>query len=319
MAGFSIGNILRVRVECGLMLDLARIAPFFLFAALPTLAHAAGPLTTSQTGVTGTFGKCDPVIHDKLVGAEWRSPSECEVMFDAYVRKRLTSALQPAIDSLTAQGWKVTRQVEAQSLTSIPRHTESKPFQMTEQQMHQGGAFYVSFGLPESSPVYQRYNQATMDLMQKAMAQAQAGKNPSMDAANDAARALDENTKISIAVAINQPSEGMANFKTGHSVKPLPGGGYSVEVPYTQSPTGGDITASHRVTFVFFGAWASTPVSTRSGEGEDLLVKGNLNSTPANLMKVQNIRIRIQAGTAQAQEVMKLVDWNALRDLMAGK
>lgn len=274
---------------------------------------------TTAEKPTGTFGNCDPHIYDKLAGAEWRSPSDCEVKFDAYVRKGLTAALQPAIDGLTAQGWKVTGQAEGQSLTSIPRHTESKPFQLTEQQMHQGGAFFVSFGLPDSSPIYQRYNQAAMDLMRKAMAQLQAGKNPSMDAANVAARALEENTKASINVAINVASQGMANFKSGHIVKPLAGGGYTVEVPYTQSPSGGDITASQRVTFVFLGAWAPAPTSTPSGAGEDIQVKGNLDSSPANLLKVQNIRIRIQGGTAQAQQVIKVLDWNALQALLAGK
>ncbi len=268
---------------------------------------------------TGTFGNCDPQIHDRLAGAEWRSPSDCEVKFDAYVRTGLTAALQPVIDGLTAQGWKVTGQAEAQPLTSIPRHTESKPFQLTEQQMHQGGEFSVSFGLPDSSPTYQRYNQAAMDLMQKAMAQLQAGKNPSMDAANDAARALEENTKIGISVGINLGSQGMANFKSGHTVKPLPGGGYSVEAPYTQSPSGGDITASQRVTQVFLGPWAPAPTSTPAGAGENIQVKGNLDSSPANLLKVQNIRIRIQGGTAQAQQVLSLLNWNALQALLAGK
>jgi hypothetical protein len=266
---------------------------------------------------TGMFGNCDPAIHDKLAGAEWRSPSGCEVIFDAYARKGLTAAIEPVIDGLTAQGWKVISSVEAQSLTSIPRHTESKPFQLTEQSMHQGGAFFVSLGLPESSPIYQRLSQAAMAEMQKAITAAQAGKALPMDEATDAARALDENTKIGISVAINLSGAGISNFKGGHTVTPLPGGGYAIEVPYAQSPGGGDITAAQHVTCVFLGAWGPAPASTQSGGDENIQVKGALN--PAKLLAVQNIRIRIQGGPAQAQQVIKLINWNALQALMEGK
>jgi hypothetical protein len=36
-------------------------------------------------------------------------------------------------------------------------------------------------------------------------------------------------------------------------------------------------------------------------------------------MAVQNVRIRIQGGTALAQQVIKLMDWSALQQLIAGK
>jgi hypothetical protein len=45
-------------------------------------------------------------------------------------------------------------------------------------------------------------------------------------------------------------------------------------------------------------------------------VKGTLNN--ARLMSLQTIRIRIQSGTDLAQQVIKLIDWSALQNLMAG-
>jgi hypothetical protein len=268
---------------------------------------------------TGTFGNCDPQIHDRLAGAEWRSPSECEVKFDAYARRGLTAALQPVIDGLAAQGWKVVSSVETQSLTSIPRHTESKPFQLTEQSMHQGGAFFASLSLDPNSPIYQEYNQLAMDEMKKIITAAQAGKTVPMDAATSASRALEENTKIGIRVGINYGNAGMTNFKAGHTVKPLPGGGFTVEVPYEQPPTGGGPDGAVRILHIFLGAWSPAPTSTSTGTGENIQVKGTLDSGSANLLKVQNVSIQIQAGAAQAQQVLKLLDWNALQQLMAGK
>jgi len=267
---------------------------------------------------TGTFGNCDPHIYDKLAGAEWRSPSDCEVKFDAYARKGLSAALQPVIDGMAAQGWKVTNAVETQSLTSIPRHTEGKPFQLTEQAMHQHGAFFVSLALDQSSPTYQRLSQASTDAMQKAAADMKGGNYQSMTAATEAYRTLEENTKINIIVGINYAGGGMVNFKAGHTVKPLPGGGFAIDVPNEQSPGGGGPDGAMHVLHVFLGAW-SPATSKPSGDGEDISVKANLDTSPASLLKVQNVSIRIQAGSAQAQQVLKLIDWNALQALMAGR
>ena len=278
------------------------------------LHRSAPPLLTS-----GTFGQCDPEIHDKLAGAEWRSPSECEVNFDAYVRKGLAAAMQPVIDNLTGQNWKVTGLVEAQSLTSIPRHTESKPFQLVEQSMHQGGAFHVSFSLDQNSPIYQRYNQAPMDEAGKVVAAAQAGKNVPMDASIEAAQVLEENTRIGIDVRINAPSVGVTSFKAEHTTRSLPDGGFVVEVPHAQRPSGGGLDSAQRVFYVFLGAWSPAPVSRVAGEGEEITVKGNLNLSASALLKVQNIAIRIQAGTAQAEQVLKRINWTMLHQLLAGR
>jgi hypothetical protein len=320
------GQQVELRGGDAITVNITHMDNLVLEATFSGAATGAGPLKIA--GViklhraapaeqpTGNFGNCDPVIYDKLAGAEWRSPSECEVNFDAYARKGLTVALAPVVSSFTAGGWRVMKQVETQSLTSIPRHTESKPFQLNEQQMHQSSAFYVLFGLPDSSPAVERLNQAAMDQMQKAIAAAQAGHAVPMDAANDAARALDEASKIGITVAINLASQGISNFKGGHTVTQLAGGGFAVEAPYVQAPTGGDIAAAQRVTYVFVGAWAPPPASRPGGADEEILVKGALN--PAKLLAVQNIRIRIQGSTANAQQVIRSIDWSALKALLAG-
>jgi hypothetical protein len=64
------------------------------------------------------------------------------------------------------------------------------------------------------------------------------------------------------------------------------------------------------------GAWAPPPASRPGGADEEILVKGALN--PAKLLAVQNIRIRIQGSTANAQQVIRSIDWSALKALLAG-
>lgn len=293
-------------------------------------ATGAGPLTISgviklhRTATaekpTGTFGNCDPQIYDRLAGAEWRSPSDCEVKFDAYVRKGLTAALQPVIETLTAQGWNVTSAVEPQSLTSIPRHTEDKPFQLAEQQTHQGGAFYVSLALDKSSPIYQQYDSQTQAAMQQMADQMKASvasvTKSTTDAMHDAVKEQQEHTTLQIGIAINAPGAGITIFKGGHTVTQLPAGGFAVSAPFVQAPGGGGEDGAQRVTYVFLGPFTPPAAAASSGR-ENVQVKGTLNN--ARLMSVQTIRIRIQSGTELAQQVIKLIDWSALQNLMAGK
>jgi hypothetical protein len=293
-------------------------------------ATGAGPLTISgviklhRTATaekpTGTFGNCDPQIYDRLAGAEWRSPSDCEVKFDAYVRKGLTAALQPVIETLTAQGWNVTSAVEPQSLTSSPRHTEDKPFQLAEQQTHQGGAFYVSLALDKSSPIYQQYDSQTQAAMQQMADQMKASvasvTKSTTDAVHDAVKEQQEHTTLQIGIAINAPGAGITIFKGGHTVTQLPAGGFAVSAPFVQAPGGGGEDVAQRVTYVFLGPF-TPPAAAASSGPENVQVKGTLNN--ARLMSVQTIRIRIQSGTELAQQVIKLIDWSALQNLMAGK
>jgi hypothetical protein len=58
--------------------------------------------------VTGTYGDCDAVIHDKYVGAEVRSPSGCEVKFDADVRAAFARVFAGIPRAFPSTGWNVT-------------------------------------------------------------------------------------------------------------------------------------------------------------------------------------------------------------------
>ncbi len=288
-----------------------------MVAVLPVFAQHAAAQTT------GTFGNCDPQIHDKLAGAEWRSPSDCEVKFDGYVRKGLTAALQPVIGNLTAHDWGMTGEVELQSLTSIPRHTETKPFQLTEQQMHQGGAFFVTLGLSKDSPIFAQYDQP----LQAAMAQfgaALKSMNPAdgeaaQNALTAATKAEVEHTEIHISVSINLSGVGITTFKGGQTVWQLPSGGFAVSAPFVQAPTGGDVSAAQAVTYVFLGPFTPPAAAGPGTGGENIQVKGSLSPVPAKLLSVQDVCIRIQTGSELAKQVIQLIDWNAIKSLMAGK
>jgi hypothetical protein len=263
--------------------------------------------------VTGSLGDCDAKIYDKLAGAEWRSPSACEVKFDARVRQGLVPVVAPVVARLAQTGWVEIKKPKLDPLDAIARHSEKEPYKL---ESSHDGAFLFSLTLQADAPIYQRFSKTSNDAMQKAAEQMKAGGAvTAMGAAEDAARAMQENTTIVIGILINEASTGIYNFKGGHTVTPLASGGYAIEVPHAQAATGGGEDASQRATYVFFGAWAPPGRSSSATGPENIQVKGTLN--PGNLMAVQNVRIRIEADTALAQQVIKLIDWNALQTLMA--
>jgi len=89
-----------------------------------------------------------------------------------------------------------------------------------------------------------------------------------------------------------------------------------VSAPFVQPPGGGGEDGAQRVTYVFLGPFTQPAAAASSGP-ETVQVKATLNN--ARLMRVQTIRIRIQSGTDLAQQLIKLIDWSALQNLMAGR
>jgi hypothetical protein len=302
-------------------ITVTRMDDLVLEANIAGTITGNGPLTISgsiklhrdvaPSMVSGSFRDCDPHIYDKMAGAEARSPSECEVKFDTFVRQALLHAVQPVLDNLTQNGWVTDKMPEMGPITSIARHSEKAPFQL---------AIAVSLMMRKDTDTYAHYNQALTDAMQKMADEMKTGgpaaAQGSVDALQDATRAMQEHTTIVISLAINEPSVGIENFKGGHTVTPL-AGGYSISVPYAQAATGGDISASQRATYVLLGPFSPVASTPQGGGAEHIDARGNLNA--GRLMTVQSIRIRIQTGTELAQQVIKLLDWSALQQLMAGK
>jgi hypothetical protein len=273
------------------------------------LRKAGGATVVASAG----FGDCDAQIHDKLAGAEARSPSECEVKFDTYVRQTLVSAVGPVVDSLTKQSWVEIKKPNLGPITAIARNSEKAPYKL--QSTHEG-AVGMSLAMAATSPGYQKYNQPVADAMKK-MGAGGADAAGAMAEMQEAGRTADANTKVTISLSINEAMVGITNFKNGHTVTPVMGG-FAVVVPYAQAATGGDISAAQQATYVFVGAFAPAGSKAGAGGAEQITVAGNLNAGKEQFA-VQNVRIRIQASKELAEQVMGLVDWAAIQRLMTAK
>ena len=276
----------------------------------------------ANAGVSGAYLNCDPAIHDKLAGAEARSATECEVKFDLHLREALANAFAPAVTALTRGEWEQSRKPNMGPITSIARGSEKSAFGLDSSRE---GAFRLEFRLRPGSAQAMR-NQAAMEAAMKKMSDMM--KTGGVAAASIAeltlaAHAAQGSGTIGISVGVNQATVGIVNFQGTHSVSQVPGVGYLLTAPYVQANTGGDIGSSHETTYVFVGGWAP-PTNTRSdGGSEDIVVKGSLVKGSLNAkgpaLSVQNICVQIQANAELAQQVIGLVDWSAIQQLLAGK
>jgi hypothetical protein len=257
--------------------------------------------------LSGAWQNCDPVIYDKLFGAEARSPSECEVKFDLHVRKILAKAVTPVAPALTAGDWTQTAAPNTGAIDSLPRKSEAGPYRLAIRQ---------EFRLRPDSQAAKR-NQSSLAAITGKMADAL--KNPAAATAFQAellqtTHAIESSATIVVSIGINSASVGITSFKASHTVTQIPGVGLSVSASYVQAATGGDIGASHEMTYVFLDSWAQ-PAVTKSGDGEEITVKAGLNPK-ASTLAVQNVTVSIQANSDLAQKVIGLIDWNVLKQLL---
>jgi len=272
---------------------------------------------TSDQKLSGAYGNCDPGIHDKLVGAEWRSPSECEGKFDRWIREALPGPFARVEAALTQGDWEETRKPKFNPITSIARRSESNPYNL---QSSQDGLIRFQFQLRPGSEQEKR-NKAAVEAVTQKMADAMksvAAAEAFTAELTRATHAAEGSGKTAVTIGINAGSFGIVNFQGTYTASQIPGAGYSLTVPYVQSRGGGDIGGSHETTYVFLGVWAPATSTKSGGSDTNIAVKASLNPK-APTLSVQNIWVEIQANAELAQKVIALIDWTALKQLLAAK
>lgn len=283
-----------------------------------------GTISLRRTGVhvvrsSGAWHDCDPQIHDKMAGAEDRSPSECEVKFDRHVREVLQQAFAPVISGFESQEWTVSSPPNLGPVTSMERHSEGAPYRLDT--AHEG-AFRIGLALRQDSAAYQRFAekyQQQMAKLSQQMAEATKGGGTGGQAAIEqmaqTLSAQSDGTAISITVLTNRGSAGVVNFKGVHTVSALPGGGTIVFVPGAQPSTGGGADAAQAMTWVLVGPWGAPAFKSLGGDGEQIDVSGGLKpGTPT--LHVQNVWVRIRTSKELAAEVIERADWGKIRALL---
>jgi hypothetical protein len=275
----------------------------------------AHPLKSS-----GAWHDCDPQIHDKMVGAEARSPSECEQKFDSHVREALGQAFAPVMAQFSQGDW-TAKQPNMGPVEAMARYSETKPYHLDSAIR---GAFKIDLELSPNSEEYQRRAAAYREAMEKASQQVAdamksgTGGQATIEKMAATMNAQSEAMAIKISVGINNGSLGMTNFKGTHTVSSLPGGGTVLFVPGAQASTGGGADSAEAVTLVLVGPWGQVTSKSLGADGERVEVKGGL--LPGKpVLAVQNVLVRIRTSPELAQKVIEKVDWERVRGLVGDK
>lgn len=107
---------------------------------------------------------CDGVVHDKLAGAQMRSPSECEVQFDLAVRRAEHQAFAAVLAQFGQGSW--TKPVESSlaAVTGVARGNDKESYRPG---LATSGDYHFTLQMSPASADYRALAKRRDDLMAK--------------------------------------------------------------------------------------------------------------------------------------------------------
>ena len=258
-------------------------------------------LMISRQGISqstsASFKDCDNVVHDKLTGAQNRSPTDCEVKYDLYVKNAFIEAFDKVVKFFPENNWQINKVTDLTPLTGIPRMklNDSWP------------SYYLDIGMNHDAPAYKKYVEEQSAQMNKTDVQMQ--------------EILKLGYEIHGATAIiiyghinrNQRQE-TVTFKGKHKILQVKGTDYVVQYPYAQALSGGGVESALVVTDVFLGSWKMA-YKVQSDASENLIAQPAYNKNGERL-NIQNISLRIECNPELAEQVLKQIDFGKLKAIL---
>jgi len=250
--------------------------------------------------LTGGSADCDRVVHDKLVGAQNRSPSECEVRFDALVRQAEHTAFAGVIAALAEEHWVVRTETAVAPTQGVGRHTQ--------EHLYSPDNYDLSLALDPKSDAAQAYVKRLKDLY------ATTGKSDGPPWV--AMREAQADGLITVSVHVNVLSYGFASFVAAHTVLQVPGAAYALASSQVQSASGGGPEGAVPLkTFIYLGKWAPATFEKSSSGSERARTKSTADPA-APVLSVQAFVIAIECNAALRDAVLKHMDFAPLRSLL---
>src|ERR1035437_8848680 len=94
---------------------------FFLIATGLTM-------TCLAQKISATFKDCDNIVNDKLIGAQNRSPTDCEVKYDLAVKFVFQQAFEKVLSDLQNNFWLVKKITALDPVTGVPRASDNSSY-----------------------------------------------------------------------------------------------------------------------------------------------------------------------------------------------
>ena len=250
--------------------------------------------------VTLSYKDYDNVVHDKLTGAENRSPSESEAQYDLDVRQTLRDAFRLVISSLQRDAWQIDEQTGLEPLDGVQRGSEKQLFNTT---------YNLRLSLTQASPVFAHYMEKINELTEKSR------NNPTKENFEEVMKVgheMNGATHISIAAFVNNHSASFSNFKGGIKVSTIADNVFKIQGPSMRGRTGGGEDNSVDATIFLIGKWKQPVVQKLDEKESEVNSTAIVNNSPTQL-KAQNVVIRIECSPALAEQIIKNLDIEKLR------
>jgi ribosomal protein S24E len=255
-----------------------------------------------------SYKDCDNVVHDKLIGAEGRSPSECEAKFDLDVRTLISEAVAPVISKFQEDDWQIQSQTKLDPLFVVGRGSEKYIFSTQ---------YNFRLQVAPTSATYAGYKKQMDDFTEKFKKVVESGKE-NKSVGEQYIKFIHEMysaINVEVGVFVNNSGLSTGNYKGGAKVSKLSDHLFKIESPYNQARSGGGEDNSMDVTFLLIGSWKQPVVRKLDDGGEEIQASVILNPSASHLQS-QNILIRIESNSAIANEVIKNLDLEKLKSLL---
>lgn len=251
---------------------------------------------------SSSYKDCDAVVHDKLIGAEGRSPSECEAKYDLDIRTTIHDALSHILDKYQKNGWEIEKQTDLEPLTIVPRGSEKDIFNTTyDLQLKMGQ------NAPQFASYYKRFNELSDKLKD--------ATKEDYDKFMKFTREMNGATNSTLYISVNNHGFGFTNFKGGAKISKLASNVYLIQSDYTQARTGGGEDGSVDATFLLIGNWKE-PVIENLGEGEQHVKASAIINSSLSHLQAQNMFIRMECNPSVGNDIIKNLDLQKLQSLL---
>src|ERR1035437_5253150 len=250
-----------------------------------SLAKKAAKPTAKSTSLT--FKDCDNVIHDKLTGAQDRSPTDCEVKYDLEVKSGFQN-----------NHWLVTKITALDPGTGVPRAFDNSSF---------WGDYNIELEVGPENDQYASYNKSYQELLN--------GGSQDIKKIQDFMKQMNGAIRIKIYARVNSTYSSITIFNGGHKMLKAPGAAYVIQSSYVQAGGGGGIDDSINADFIYMGNWKAPVIVKDSDGGETIKVMPIIVKSATNL-SVKNVTIRIECNSELAEQILKGIDLSKLTSLL---
>lgn len=264
---------------------------------------------------TDRFGDCDPVVYNQIPGAEFRSPSDCEIKFDAYLNEQFLKAVtKPVTNYFISLGYQ-QHLLGGKPLSRVYWKTETK--------------FYTGiYGIVlEKRDITDLLSNGDMDIVdsltndEKSKGNTQPDMSVLLPKAQKIYEEEAENSpgKLKISCEINVG--GTYLFGGSFLLLKHPEAAFIVQAGKRIDETAGSgsfsgIAVLPGYTIIGIGRF-NPPSIQQYFEKTNKVVLHPVYNKGASHLSIQNILIRIDATHDLSNKILELIDWNRLNEMIS--